>query len=226
VISGPKKQALNFGSPSTLERHDMTEAADTWPMPHYNPGQPKHLHALGVIAIQFASFERSVDILYLNKALGQKLPQDLIELYYFSLNEEKRIDAVRLIFKTYEQDANVINLIDNLLEYFHWCRNCRNQILHAEQYPPAFGGGEDVLYLIKRVGKQSPKSGYMKFSLERLRFIADKIRVGVVHAAELHLYLRFRGKRISELPHIYRTAPPSLPEKLRIPKHLTLAATP
>jgi len=123
----------------------MVESEDTWPMPEYNPGSPKHLHALGVIAIQFASLERSIDILYLNKALNQKLPQDLVELYYFTINEEKRIEAVRSVFKKYEKNPLVKNLVENLLEYFQWCRNCRNQILHAERYPPALGGDKDML---------------------------------------------------------------------------------
>jgi hypothetical protein len=205
------------------ERDVEEDDNDTWPKPHYNPGRPKHLHALGVIAIQYASLERSVDILYLNKALRQSLPQDLIELYYYSLNEEKRIDAVRSIFENYEQDPEVIALIENLLEYFQWCRNCRNQILHAEQYPAAFGGDKNTLYLIKRLGKQSPKSGYLKFKLSTLRSIADQTRSGVVQAAELHLYLRFRGQPDSEIAREFSA---SLPEKLSVPKHLTLSPTP
>jgi hypothetical protein len=94
----------------------------------------------------------------------------------------------------------VIVLIENQLDYFEWCRNCRNQILHAERYPAMFGGDRDTLYLTKRVGKQSPQSGYMKFRLPRLRFISDKIRDGVVRAAEMHLRLRFRGKQVDSLP--------------------------
>jgi hypothetical protein len=118
---------------------------DNWPT-DYNPGDRRHLRALGVIAIQFASLERSLEILYRNAAERQKLPDDLIDLYFFSLNEEKRIQAVRSIFAAYEKDTKILALVENLLAYFHWCRNCRNQILHAERYPPAFGGKPDTLY--------------------------------------------------------------------------------
>jgi hypothetical protein len=154
----------------------MSERDDNWPLPHYNPGSHMHLHALGVIAVTYASLERSVDALYVNKARRQKMQDELVDLYYFSLNEEKRIEAVRAVFRKYEKKQEVVVLVENLLDYFQWCRNCRNQILHAEQYPPSFGGDPETLYLIKRVGKQSPKSGHMKFKLSRLRFIADKIR--------------------------------------------------
>ena len=136
----------------------MAESEDIWPLPDYNPGLPKHLHVLGVMAVTFAAFERSLDSLYKNKARRQDMPEELIDLYYFSLNEEKRIEAIRIIFKRYEENPAVIALINNLLDYFQWCRFSRNQILHAERYPPAFGGDPDILHLTKRIGKQSPRS--------------------------------------------------------------------
>jgi hypothetical protein len=200
---------------------------DTWPIPRYNPGRSKHLHALGVIAVTFASFERSVDFLYVNLAREQHMPKELFSLYYFSLNEEKRIEAIRLVFKTFEKNTEVIALIENLLDYFQWCRNCRNQILHAEQYPPMFGGEPDTLYLTKRVGKRSPQTGYMKFKLSKLRFIADKVREGVVRCAEMHIYFRFRGRPLNAVPAELRAyVREPLPQILRIPRHLRLTPSP
>jgi hypothetical protein len=69
----------------------------TWPLPGYNPGKRLHLHALGVIAITYAAFERSLN--------------DFYELHP-SRQKEK---------------GNV-------------CSLNRNELLHAEQYPPSFGG--------------------------------------------------------------------------------------
>jgi hypothetical protein len=45
----------------------------------------------------------------------------------------------------------------------------------------------------------------MKFSVDRLRFVADKMRDGVFRAAELHLILRFRGRPLSEVPKEYHS---------------------
>jgi hypothetical protein len=205
----------------------MSESEDTWPLPKYDPGSPKHLHALGVIAVTFASFERSLDTLYANKAREQKMPKELINLYYFSLNEEKRIEAIRSVFKTYEKNPKVTALVENLLKYFHWCRNCRNQMLHSERYPPAFGGKPEMLHLIKRVGKQSPQSGYMKFTLPTLRTIADKIRDGGLRCAELHIYLRFRDQPLVSVPDPYRAyVRGPLPQKLHVPQTLRLSPSP
>ncbi len=38
----------------------VTESDDIWPLPTYNPGSQKHLHALGVIAVTFAALERNI----------------------------------------------------------------------------------------------------------------------------------------------------------------------
>jgi hypothetical protein len=37
---------------------------DNWPMPSFDAGDPKHLHAVGVIAVTFVQFERSVDVVF------------------------------------------------------------------------------------------------------------------------------------------------------------------
>jgi hypothetical protein len=101
------------------------------------------------------------------------MSDELIHLYYFSLNEEKRIEAIRSVVKS------------------------------------------------------SPRSTYMKFNLLKLRFIADKIREGVVRCAELHIYLRFRDQPVHKVPEPYRAyVRESLPHILRVPRHLKLSPNP
>jgi hypothetical protein len=204
----------------------MTESQDTWPLPEYNPGSQKHLHALGVIAVTFAAFERSVDDLYRFHPREQKLPDDLIDLYYYSLNEEKRIQAVRDVFRVYEESSEMRDCLSNLLDYFLWCRNARNQLLHAEHYPAAFGGERDTLHLIKRVSKQSPRSGYMKFRLTQLRTVADQMRTGLVQSAEINIHLRFRDKPPGDVPRAAADIIEALPSKLHVPPILALNPTP
>jgi hypothetical protein len=211
-----------------LEDRAMAESEDTWPMPKYNPGQPKHLHALGVIALQFAQFERSVESLYHAEAWRKKIPDDLIDLYFYSLNEEKRIEAIRLIYAGYTaKHPHVADVINNLLDYFNWSRDCRNKILHAERYPAAFGGDPEMLYLIKRIGKQNPESGYMKFSLPTLRLIADRMRAGIVQSATIEIRLRYLDVPLSRVPQPYRDiVQEPFPDKLRVPRSTKLDPRP
>jgi hypothetical protein len=205
----------------------MSDSEDRWPLPNYNPGATKHLHAIGVIAVTFAAFERSVESIYFFYPQRMNLPDELINLYYFSLNEEKRLAAIREVFRSFEQDPAVVAAVENVLSYFQWCRNVRNQILHAERYPASFGADPDTLYLTKRMGKQSPQSGYMNFKLPELRSIADRIRAGIVQSATIHIHLRVRNLPIDQISpslRIYATDP--LPKPLEVPDALSLSPLP
>jgi hypothetical protein len=71
----------------------MTDSEDKWPL-KYNPGSHYHIHALGVIAVTYAGFHRSIDYLYAFHPRQQKMPDELIDLYYFSLSEENRAHAL------------------------------------------------------------------------------------------------------------------------------------
>jgi hypothetical protein len=110
----------------------MTDSQDNWPIPKFNPGSHYHIHALGVIAITYAGFQRSIDYLYAFHPRQQKLPDELIDLYYFNLSEDNRIKAVADVFAKYERDDDVKAAIENLLKYFQWCKHTRDQILRAE----------------------------------------------------------------------------------------------
>ena len=205
----------------------MTETEDQWPLPKYNPGSHSHLHALGVIAVTYAGFQRSIDELYAFHPHRQKLPEQLISLYYLSLNEERRLVAIRDIFEEYEKDDLVKAAIQNVLNYFLWCKRARDQILHAERYPAMFGGKSDTLYLTKRLNKLSPKSGHMAFNLDELRSIADKMRAGTVQSATIHIHLRVRDIPIDQLQvslRIYKNDP--LPPPLIVPPALVLSELP
>jgi hypothetical protein len=204
----------------------MTDSQDNWPIPKFNPGSHYHIHALGVIAITYAGFQRSIDYLYAFHPRQQKLPDELIDLYYFNLSEDNRIKAVGDVFAKYERDDDVKAAIENLLKYFQWCKHTRDQILRAEQYPAMFGGKPELLYLTKRLSKKSPKSGHMAFKLEELRSIAEKMRAGIVQSAEIHIHLRVCDIPEAKIEHslrAYKNKPLSSP--LPIPPPLVLSLT-
>lgn len=115
----------------------------------------------------------------------------------------------------------------NLLQYFHWCRDARNKLVHAEYYPASFGGNPALLYLIKRVDKRSQQSGYMKLSVGYLRTIADQIRAGIVQSARIGIYLRIRGVSPEKVDRQLRQyAGEPLPKLLIVPTPLRLTLKP
>ena len=54
-------------------------------------------------------------------------------------------------------DAYVITVIGNLIQYFEWCCDARNKLLHAEHYPASFGK-QDTLYLAKRKKQENDET--------------------------------------------------------------------
>jgi hypothetical protein len=200
---------------------------DIWPLPDYNPGPPKHLHALGVISTCYNAFEDGMFRLYLHHPDNLKLPRKLAEQFYLSLNEQQRLVAIKTIFDEYEKDSAVSAVVLNLIKYFQWSWDVRNKLVHAEHYPAAFGGKPGKWHLSKRVGKKAPDRGYMELELQTLREMADKIELGKKHCAGLLIYLRVRDTPASQLPISYRVlADAPLPEILAIPDALELSSSP
>jgi hypothetical protein len=100
---------------------------EAWPP--YGSGSPKHVHAIGVIALTYATLQGAIDRLFLNKAQSE-----WAEKFYYGLSEDKRSDEIKNIFKN--DDPSVFVAIANVVKYLDWCRACRNMLLHAESYPP------------------------------------------------------------------------------------------
>lgn len=187
------------------------EIEDIWPLPHYNPGGRLHLHALGVIAVTYASFEQSIERLYSWSDRADYLQQ----------NSKDRLHC--LIDKFRNQEPRLAEPVSNIVEYFNVCTWNRNQLLHAERYPAAFGGDGQSLYLTKPSAKSGDENRYFKIELSELRSIADQMRAGFVKCGEIHIYRRFGDWPESIVPQMYKpyvcSGPPTpiiLPHKLNL----------
>ncbi len=199
---------------------------DEWPLPTYNCGSSKHLHAIGVIANRFNALERGMFDLYSLYTQG-RLARELSDFFFLALNERTRMQALKKLVHTYEKRRRAREFFDSLYDYFEWCWEARNQIIHAEFYPAMLGGNPLEISLVKRKSKQSAEPGYLKFTVPELREIADKIQEGVQRCAAFRINLR------------QRTTPPrkwsvsmkiegrvSLPSKLVKPRSVVLAPHP
>lgn len=67
---------------------------DNWPMPKFDAGDPKHAHAVGVIAGTFVQFERSIESMFLHHpAQDSAMPFHVRERDFLALSEGKRVAA-------------------------------------------------------------------------------------------------------------------------------------
>ncbi len=170
-----------------------------WPMPKFDAGDSKHLHAVGVIAVTFAQFERSIEGLFLDHPANNSVPLDLIRRYFFALSEDQRIVTTRKFYTEHEADQAVRVAASNVLDFFDWAHDTRNKILHSERYPPGFGADPNMFYLTKRASKRDHSSRYMKLDLATLRSTAEHMRAGIVRSAEINIHVRYRNTDLTKV---------------------------
>jgi hypothetical protein len=175
----------------------------------------------------YNDFERTLYSLYRLHLDRKKIPLKLSELYYFTLNEQQRLAAIRAVFDEYERSEKVRDVLESSLKFFDWCANVRNSILHAQHYPLLFGSSDDALHLTKRKNKRSSAPGYLRFTLAQLRAIGDAFHYGNQHCARLYVHLRQRGSPENKWNTLLRThGREPLPETLATPKFITIADHP
>jgi hypothetical protein len=202
-------------------------AHDDWPLPKFSAGDPKHLHAVGVIAVTFVQFERSIEGLFLHHPANNSVPIDLIHRYFFALSEDQRISTTRKFYAERESDDAVRAAVNNVLDFFNWAHDSRNKILHAERYPPGFGADPNMFYLIKRASKRDHSSRYMKLDLPTLRATAEQMRAGIVRSAEINIHIRYRSADLSRVEQsLWVYAKSNNFPALTIPPHLELTERP
>jgi hypothetical protein len=103
--------------------------------PSYHRGRRDHIHALGVIALGYSAFERGLVTIYAHRCAQQHMPYELVHLYYSSLNEKSQLKAIRTIFDTDEKEPAALASVSSLIDYFNWCSDARNTLLHSELVP-------------------------------------------------------------------------------------------
>jgi hypothetical protein len=185
----------------------MSSTGNTWPPPDFGIAHPEHVHAIGVIALTYASLQNGMDCLFLDNANSEWAKK-----YYYMLSEDKRSEAIKEMFK--QRDPGVVSAIGNLVEYFNWCRECRNNLLHAESYPPGlipFPGG--ALGLTKTL-KKGGEPGYMALTLQQLRGVAGRMQDGIEQCARIYVFVRHQGRPLEKLDEKYRHYAKSLPSEL------------
>jgi hypothetical protein len=119
----------------------------------------------------------------------------MAQLYYTSLNDERRLKAICTIFKRFERDQERLAFVDSLVVHFDWCSDIRNKLLHSELYPE-----RDKLYLVKPTSKNDQSPVYLWLSVRQLRDIADQFDLGKRTCAGFVIKLRVRDIPADQLP--------------------------
>jgi hypothetical protein len=204
----------------------MGDTEDSWPLPEYNPGPQKHLHALGAISTNYNRFEARLFVLFAHHFDLKKVPRKITDALYFQANETQRLKNIELAFAECEKEQAVRECVTKLMLYFTWCYETRNHLLHSRHDPPFFGHDERTLHLAKRVKKTS-EQGFLKLNLATLRNVADKVYFGERRCLDLIIHLQLRDTPVEEWNVSMRAlAPAALPEIPDQPRPLEISPIP
>jgi hypothetical protein len=115
----------------------MTDSTDNWPQFTFYPGPSKCLHAVGVLSSCYNSFERILFDIYGHHLDRKKFPKKLYELYYLSLAEDHRLDAIKNVFDALERSQKVKDAIANLLIILSGAGSREIQFCMRKPIPPS-----------------------------------------------------------------------------------------
>lgn len=203
----------------------MSQGGASWPT--YYSGWREHLHALGVVAVNLASFEEHLEILYLDYAEAKGANRADVQKSYLGSNEKDKLKLIPELFRAHSTDQQLQQCIENLVEYYGWAIFTRNHLLHSQLYPQGILRRDDTIKLTKRRNKKSTDFLYMSFTLEHIREIADNIRDGLKHAIDVDFYIKYHGKPDSKIPVQRRPyVPHEVPKPLLIPSPIVMTCKP
>jgi hypothetical protein len=186
----------------------MFSTDDVWPLPDYGTGPTKHVHALGVISLNFNMYEAALQVFlefYIDKATADFL--------FDKMSNERRVEAIHHFVSLKEKDPKIVELVEHSLSHYAKCFQNRNSLLHSKQYFAV--SLPDLLSLEKRSKGAKP---FMTFYLEltELRRVADEMMDGVFFVTDIWRVVDFRDRE----PNDRRTATfktPSMPSPIQLP---------
>jgi hypothetical protein len=211
VVKGRTKlRTLGLQIPSRMNTSTkaMNESEDIWPLPNYAVGPSKHVHALGVISLNYNMFELGLVAileLYVPKAEATRLFDDK--------TNKQRVDTIRRASRQYEKDTVIVDLIEHLLEFFSICRQNRNSLMHSKQH---FAVSYEEFLSVEKKPRNADVWNEFHLTLSDLRRMADEMMEGVFYITDVWRFVNFRDSPPMKAP----LQSPVLPGKPNLPRLL------
>lgn len=193
-----------------------------YPWPQYSVGPKEHLHALGVISLNFNLYEYSLIVF-----LEQHFSKDVSAFLTDKLNNAERSQLIRLIMsKDFHQE--VIDEVEFILHHFAICAENRHTLLHSRPNLLLGAFGETRTLALEKFKRGQPEK-LLAFQLDigDLRRAADEMRAGFVFMIDLwryffdreHYYTVAKHAEEQNLP-IETLAFPTLPNRPPEPRKI------
>jgi hypothetical protein len=193
---------------------------DLWP--HYATGPKDHMHALGVISVNFNLFETSLIAIFAQPFIRAGVPRDECSRLFGGYSNEQRLDVMRTMYRGRGWSDEARDHIEHLIGYWSACFQNRNLLMHAHLQLPkhsqllyAFLDPAEAHLSLQKPREKKNWSQYisMRLSLPHLRAIADQMYAGWSYSTDLALALIDNQEPLRGLLDFRRP----WPEKPRIP---------
>ena len=164
----------------------MFDDNDKWPLPDYITGPTKHLHALGVVSLNFNIFE-SLWASLLSHYIGWQTASFLLS---GRVTDEWRVAVTRHYANLKEKELPILSRIELVANAYSICAENRNILMHSKQFFSGLKANEDRLSMLKK----SNDGNILKFHfrLEQLRGVADDMMLGCKCMWSILEYLDWR----------------------------------
>jgi hypothetical protein len=188
-----------------------------WSGDYFGPGLADHLHALGVIALNYNRLEETFYALFC-EYFGTT-PSTAILFSQFKNNF--RLEAFKVVVCEYEKDPAVVEALGYFASCYNVCADNRNILMHSAF--DAVQPGDTTLKLLKSARNDPRKHTNLPFDIPTLRRTADEIWSVDHYGVDLLFYSLTRsGLMKSDDSHALTT----LPEKPARPSNLSLLLQP
>lgn len=179
----------------------MSQSSTKWPP--YALGPEAHIHALGVVAINYNTLEHALFVL-LREYLGV---YPSIHAYVFqSLNLHSTLTLFKMSVELHEKDDSLRERLVAFCPLFGTCFANRNLLMHANAREA--DATDELLALAKRSKNKPHIFNDMKLTLPELRHVADDMRALFLYAHALWTFILERRRQHPDHP----VPLPSLPD--------------
>ena len=135
----------------------------------YHPSLHDHMHALGVVAANYNSLEKVLELMV---DVCSNLPPTVSTKLFSTLNNNRnRIDTLKSILENDDRAAREVGF--HFLRGFEICAENHNFLMHGTPFRP----DEDIgqLILQKAARKDPLRTNYLHLKVQDIRTVADDI---------------------------------------------------
>jgi hypothetical protein len=188
-----------------------------WSGDYFGPKLRDHLHALGVVALNYNALEISFYILFCEYVGNSSFSAQL----FSQMKNNFRLETLQAAVVHQEKDSEVINAIGWYVGAFNICATNRNILMHSVH--DLVESEDTALKLLKSHRSDPLKQTNLLFDVPTLRQVADEIWSLDYYTIDLCFYLQTRsGSMPADDPYARTT----LPDKPAPPKNLSLLLQP